>query len=64
MVTEEDRRNLNYFYFEKDDITRWAYWDERKADFREEYPELIAAMDNLVIAQRTLTAVVEKIIGE
>ncbi len=64
MVTDDDKRMICHFIREKGDITRWTDWEERKADIGVEYPELIAALDNLIIAERTLNAIVLKISDE
>ncbi len=61
MITEEDRNNIAYFIKEKGDIERWVNWEERKEDIEAEYPELIAAIKQVEIAERTLAAIVEKI---
>jgi len=50
-----------YFLKEKGDITRWGEWEERKADIEKEYPELIDALNRLIIAERTLKAIVDMI---
>ena len=64
MVTDEDKNMICYFLTEKGDITRWCHWEKRKADIKEEYPELIAALTGLIIAEKTLDAIVEKISNE
>jgi hypothetical protein len=61
MVTENDKNMICYFIRERGDIARWSDWEKRKAAIEEEYPELIIALDNLMIAERTLKAIVEKI---
>jgi hypothetical protein len=57
MVTELDKNMIDYFLNEMGDIERWSSWDDRKPDIAAEYPELIAALDQLKIAKRTLSAV-------
>lgn len=57
-VTEEDVNMVTYFILERGDITRWSSWEKRKAEIAEEYPELIAALYTVDIAERTLKAVV------
>ncbi len=64
MVTDADKSMICYFIQEKGDINRWSSWEERKADIGAEYPELIAALNNLIIAKRTLNAIVLKISSE
>ncbi len=61
MITDTDKRMICYFIKEKGDITRWSSWEDRKADIEAEYPELIAALEQLLVAERILDLVVEKI---
>lgn len=63
-VTEEDRLMVDYFIREKGDITRWSAWEQRKPVIAAEYPELIAALKQVTIAERTLDAVVERFVEE
>jgi len=60
-VTEEDRNMVVYFIQEKGDVTRWVQWEKRKGVIGKEYPELIAALDAQIVADRTLKAVVHSI---
>ncbi len=64
MLTEEDRNMICYFIQEKGDIARWCDWEERRDIIAAEYPELIAALTSLKIAERTLDAIVERIGNE
>ena len=48
-----------YFLEEKGDITRWSRWEDRMPIIQKEYPELIQAMLNVKLAERTLTAVLQ-----
>ncbi len=61
MITNEDRRMISYFINHKGDITRWTGWENKKAQVQEEYPELIAALNAVEVAERTLEAIVSKI---
>lgn len=63
-MTEGDKNMICYFIQEKGDIARGGDWEKRKRDIEIERPELIAALNNLRIAQRTLTAIVENIANE
>jgi hypothetical protein len=64
MVTEDDINMIDYFINQKGDITRWCHWEKRKEEIEKEYPELIAALNNLTIAERTLNAVVKNITNQ
>jgi len=64
MITDSDKNMICYFIQEKGDITRWCDWEKRKTDIAIERPELIAAINNLEIAKRTLSAIVENIGNE
>jgi hypothetical protein len=59
-ITDEDINLLQYFHA-KGDLTRWGSWAARKPVIAKKYPELIAAMDALVVAKRTLDAIVESL---
>ena len=61
LVTEEDRRMINYFLNEKGDIENWTQWEDRKGDIEIEYPEFIQALDQLEVAKRTLRAITKTI---
>jgi hypothetical protein len=60
-VTDDDITMIQYFFYDKGDITRWSQWEERKPIIAKEYPEIIQAMDNLNIAERTLRAVINQL---
>ena len=60
-LTEEDRGMIEYFITEKGDITRWCDWEKKKAAIEEELPELIAALKQLDIAERTLNAIMKSL---
>jgi len=64
MVTDEDRNMICYFIRVMGDINRWSSWKIRKKDIAKEYPELIVALDNLIIAKRTLDTIIDKIGSE
>lgn len=57
-MNEDDVNMITYFWQEKHDVTRWSSWEERKEAIRKSRPELVAAVENLTIAQRTLSALV------
>ena len=56
MITEDDKSCI-YYYIKEKDITCWGEWKDKKAEIKREYPELVAALENLKAAKRTLDAV-------
>lgn len=61
-LTSEDKSSIQYFWEEKGDLTRWTGWKEKLDIIKSEYPELVRAVENLTIAERTISAIV-KVIG-
>lgn len=62
-LTPEDKSSIQYFWEEKGDLTRWVEWNHKIDIIKNEYPELIRAVENLTIAERTISAIV-KVIGD
>lgn len=60
-MSEDEKATIKYFWTEKGDVTRWCEWDEHKEEIRKTNPELVAAVDNLVVAKLTLTAIVRSL---
>ena len=60
-LTNDDLNMIVYFHREKGDLTRWCDWENKKDQIKVEFPELIAAHDNLIVAKRTINAIVENI---
>ena len=60
-VTDEDRRMVVYFLREKDDITRWVHWEERKHVILRDYPFLGRALEDKLRAEQTLESVLGSI---
>lgn len=58
-LTEQEIDMIQYFAFEKGDATRWVNWLEVKPRVAHFYPEVIAAIDALTVAERTLKAVIK-----
>ena len=58
-VTEDDLNMIAYFILERGNITRWSQWEERKPVIAKEFPELLAALDALTVAERTVRAIVQ-----
>lgn len=61
MITQEDIGMFYYFYVEKGDITRWCHWEQKRDAFAKEFPELIAAMNAVTVAQITVTHIINLI---
>ena len=55
----EDARMCVYFYEGYGDVTRYADWPEVRGRLLVERPEVVAAVDALRVAERTLTAVLK-----
>lgn len=61
-VVSGDIMMIDHFLKERGDIERWTRWKERKPVIEKEFPELINAMVNLDIAEKTLNRIVDNII--
>lgn len=59
-MNEDDMESVKYFLLDRGDVTRWTGWEKSKPEFQREYPEFIAALDQLTIAERTLRAVAKQ----
>jgi len=58
---EEDIGMLLYFWKEKGDPTHCFTWDSKKDLIKEQFPEIVRAIDNWKSAERTLTAVLNHV---
>jgi hypothetical protein len=58
VITYEDADMIHYFVDNYGDATRWVDWDKKKDAIRKEWPEVYAAIEAKIIADRTLHAVV------
>lgn len=65
-LTNSDYGSLQYFYekYRGNLDVGWSEWAELKPLFKERWPELIAAMDQFNVAQRTLAIIIEKVCDE
>lgn len=63
-LTPEDITSAKYFILERGDITRWSAWEEKKAIFKAEYPQLLRAINLLEFAKTNLRLVAELMKGE
>jgi len=57
-LTPQDKSDIVYFHQYRGDIERWVGWENAKPLVQKEYPELLDAMERLVSAKRTLSAIV------
>ena len=60
-LTEEEHNSIVYFHESYGDITRWVGWEETKGKIEKLYPELIDAMNRVVVSERTLDAVIKNL---
>jgi len=60
-LTYDQIDSIKYFILEKGDIERWSGWKDAKPLVETEVPELIHALIQLTIAERTLRAVVNSL---
>lgn len=58
-ITQEDLASLHYFWFQKGDLTRWVFWEEKLPDLRREYPEIVKAWEDYKAADRILDHVIK-----
>lgn len=63
-LTASDYALVRYFILDKGDVTRWVGWEKARPTFRRLHPELLAALEQLTIAERTLKAVVNALPDE
>lgn len=61
MITEEEKRMLQYFWEAKGDLERYCKFEEIKPKLQKEYPEVIKAWNDYKVSERILTAVLESI---
>jgi hypothetical protein len=57
-LTYEERRSIAYFHQEKGDVTRWAEWQDVQLILQEHHPELLKALRDVEIAEKTLDAII------
>lgn len=60
-LTEDDKNSIRYFIIEKQDITRWCGWEDKKTQAFIEFPELSNALLALTGAEDDLTRIANKI---
>lgn len=60
-LDEDDYNMINYFYFHKGDITRWASWEDKKPLFEKYHPELIDAIKRVESAEKTLKVIIKNL---
>ena len=60
-LTHQDINFVLYFHKERGDLSSGSYWDDKKEDFQKELPELVKAFNDVLIANKILDAVVDKL---
>lgn len=58
-LTDEDKRNISYFWTCKGDLERWSGWEAAKPALAREYPEVLKAWEDYKTSIQTLDAVVK-----
>lgn len=61
-LSAEDARSLAYFHEEKGDMSCLVSWGQLKPILKRDYPEVLAAREQVRVAQRTLDAVVKAMV--
>lgn len=56
--TSEEIGALKYFWQEKGDVTRYVGWKQLQPKLAEHHPEVLAALSNLKVAYKTVSAVI------
>ena len=58
-LTKTDIKDAYYFIKYKGDCNRWSSWEKKKPLFEKEFPELVKALNDLELAEKTLVDVIE-----
>jgi hypothetical protein len=58
-VTQQDIHDINYFYFQRDDLERWCDWEKKKEEIRKSHPEVVDAYERLVSAKATFEILIK-----
>ena len=46
-ITQADLMALKYIWDKTGDLTRWGYWEEKRAALEKEYPHIIIAFNQM-----------------
>lgn len=57
-MTAEDISAIKFFWLERGSLERWADWKDKLPMITCEYPELVKAWDDYIIARSALTDIV------
>ncbi len=60
-VTEEQVQQLQYFWLERGDLTRWIGFQAALADLAREHPEVLKAWQDYLTARMILDAVIKQL---
>ena len=58
-MTNEEKRSLSYFHFEKGDVTRWTKWESMYDDISKNHPEILEALNRYKSASKYLDFVIK-----
>jgi hypothetical protein len=61
-LTPEDARSLQYFHEERGDMCRCTIFNEVRHILQRDYPEVLAALQQVEVAKRMLDAVVKQMV--
>ena len=59
MITQGDLDSVRYFWKEFSDIERWALWRKKLPELTAEYPLLVKAWNEYLMARQLLDIVVD-----
>lgn len=58
-LTDEDKRNIAYFWLERGNLERWVGWERAKPSIARQFPEILQAWENYKASNRMLDVVVK-----
>lgn len=62
MITPDDYHQISYFWYQKEDFTRYCRWAEIKDEFRQKHPQFFRAYDQMQLARRTFNFVLDTLV--
>lgn len=63
-ITQEDLMGLKYIWDKTGDLTRWAFWEEKKMILNKEYPLLLISFNQIQLGQISVDFFLKKAIDE
>lgn len=62
-ITQEDLMGLKYIWDKTRDLTRWAFWEEKREILARDYPHIVFAFEQMQLGQITLGHYLENAIA-